>query len=101
MIRKPYFVGNRALDDLKNFSRSEKLAFCSLTIKISFIIYFMNLRISWLKKMTLLNYIVKIAIKKVYLLLFFIRLSFYNIMIMFQIRKLFAASDEISPGSMF
>ncbi|AZR72128.1 hypothetical protein BBF96_01195 [Anoxybacter fermentans] len=31
-IRKPYFGGNRALDDLKNFSKSEKLAFCSLTI---------------------------------------------------------------------
>ncbi|AZR72173.1 hypothetical protein BBF96_01435 [Anoxybacter fermentans] len=34
MIRKFYFGGNRALDDSKNFSRSEKLAFCSLTIYI-------------------------------------------------------------------
>ncbi|AZR73908.1 hypothetical protein BBF96_11210 [Anoxybacter fermentans] len=34
MIRKSYFDGNRALDGSKNFSRSEKLAFCSLIIFI-------------------------------------------------------------------
>ncbi|AZR74348.1 hypothetical protein BBF96_13700 [Anoxybacter fermentans] len=31
MIRKPYFGENRVSDGSKNFSRSEKLAFCSLT----------------------------------------------------------------------
>ncbi|AZR72912.1 hypothetical protein BBF96_05610 [Anoxybacter fermentans] len=36
MIRKPYFGGNRVLDDPKNFSRSEKLAFYSL-IRLAFI----------------------------------------------------------------
>ncbi|AZR73959.1 hypothetical protein BBF96_11490 [Anoxybacter fermentans] len=36
LIRKPYFGGNRALDDSKNFSKSEKLAFCSLTINYMF-----------------------------------------------------------------
>ncbi|AZR73472.1 hypothetical protein BBF96_08805 [Anoxybacter fermentans] len=33
MIREPYFDGNRTLDGSKNFSRSEKLAFCSFIIQ--------------------------------------------------------------------